>query len=214
MMMLCGQSNQIWHYWAGKYPGRVGYLFGPKHMSRQAIRPWMPFACDNDAFIAYTKGETWNELAWFDMLERVKLTRIDPLWVLVPDVVADRAATLEAWERYSPVIDSYGWKKAFAVQDDMTPSDVPHETDVVFVGGSNSFKWRTIETWASHFPHVHVGRVNSLHRVWQCDDLGVKSVDGTAWFRDPSRKDRIPALQEWIDGHRRVETMELDFEQI
>jgi hypothetical protein len=207
MMVMCGQSNQIWHYFAGKYPGSVGYLFGPKNMAKQALVDWMPFACDNDAFSAWVNKTQWDESAWFDMLKRVKRSGLSPMWVLVPDVVADKDATLAKWKTYSPVVKNYGWPTAFAVQDGMVPSDVP-DADVIFVGGTTAWKWTTMPMWAKSFPRVHVGRVNEMRRVWSCEDNGIESVDGSGWFRDTSNGRRINSLRLWFDG-KRLDTMEL-----
>ena len=82
-----------------------------------------------------------------------------------------------------PVIRSYGWPAAFAVQDGMTSGDVPAEADVVFVGGSTAWKRRTMHEWCDHFPRVHVGRVNTGRWLWECDEAGAESCDGTGWFR-------------------------------
>ena len=209
MMILCGQSNAIWHYWAGKYPGKVGYLFGPAHMDRQTPREWMPFACDNDAYIAHTQNKEWDESAWFSMIDKVRLFRIRPLWMLVPDVVANKKKTLENWKIYAPTVKDFYFPAAFCVQDGMTLDDVPSDADVVFVGGSTEWKWRTVEMWSKNFGRVHVGRVNSVWRVEQCEDWGVESVDGSGWFREPSRPDKLPALARWMDGKRNPKTQEL-----
>ena len=206
MKMLCGQSNPLWHYAAGRWPGKVGLLLGPKHFKRTSLRPWLPYVLDNDAF---TLRDKWDKRAWFSMLEWAKLQKQKPEWVLVPDAVGSRGETLSRWKEYSPYALKFGWPLAFAVQDGMTPDDVPLEADVVFVGGTTEFKWRTVETWAENFNRVHVGRVNSIERLWQCEDLRCESVDGTGWFRDPTREDKLPALIEWLNGSRRAEQMEL-----
>lgn len=200
MMVLCGQSNQIWHYFAGKFPGRVGVLLGPSYFKKQAIRSWMPYALDNDAYTAWSQKKEWDEGAWLKMLESAKRSGQDPLWVLVPDVVADKEGTLEQWHRYGPLAARYGWPLAFAVQDGMTPGDVPNGADVVFVGGTTEWKWSTLPTWANAFPRVHVGRVNEMRRVFTCESLGVESVDGSGWFRDTLNGRRIPLLQAWLEG--------------
>lgn len=208
-MLMCGQSNQVWHYYAGRYPGKVGMLLGPSYFAKQAIRKWMPYALDNDAFTAWRNKTQWDKQAWEAMLQRAKLTGIAPLWVLVPDVVADRQATLESWERYAPIASKYGWPLAFAVQDGMTLSDVPHDAQVVFVGGTTEWKWRTLPMWAESGRRVHVGRVNELHRLWTCERLGVESVDGSGWFRgtDQGRQGRLIEL--WINGEGEERTMEM-----
>jgi hypothetical protein len=91
----------------------------------------------------------------------------------------------------------------------MAPADVPRDADVVFVGGTTAWKWQSVPTWCVEFPRVHVGRVNTIERVWLCDDLGAESADGTGWMKNPSRPDQIEALQEWLAGERRAQQLEL-----
>jgi len=206
MLMLCGQSNALWHYAAGKWPNKVGLLLGPSYYKKTPVRPWMPYVLDNDAF---TLRENWSEVKWREMLGWARLQSHKPAWVLVPDVVGSKDGTLERWSRYEKEASACGWPLAFAVQDGMTTDDVPASADVVFIGGTDSFKWRTVEKWVVSFPRVHVGRVNSIERVWQCDDLGVESVDGTGWFRDPTREDKLPALECWLAGIRNNKQIKL-----
>ena len=84
----------------------------------------------------------------------------------------------------------------------MTPEDVPSDADVVFVGGSDEWKFPNLRVWTSNFPRVHCARVNSQQKIEMCEKLGCESVDGTGWFRDPSRNDKIPMLERFIEGHR------------
>ena len=65
------------------------------------------------------------------MLGNVMAQGLSPRWVLVPDVVADREATLAKWEQYAPVAVRYGWPLAIAVQDGMTPADIPAGAEVI-----------------------------------------------------------------------------------
>jgi len=206
MKMLCGQSNALWHYAAGKWPNKVGLLFGPSYYKKTPVRPWMPYVLDNDAF---TLRDNWDEAAWLAMLQWAKMQGHKTDWILVPDAVGNKDKTLARWEKYAPIAAECKRPLAFAVQDGMTPNDVPNNANVVFVGGSTEFKWRTVETWAAHFPRVHVGRVNNIDRVWQCDDLGIESVDGTGWFKDPTRKDKLPALECWLAGVRNNKQIKL-----
>lgn len=198
MMLMCGQSNPIWHYWAGTRPGKVGVLVGPSYHTKLKMRPWMPYALDNDAFMAFTSKKPWNEALWLKMLQWARMTGQAPLWVLVPDVVADRQATLDNWKRYAPVAREFGWPLAFAVQDGMTPDDVPSEASVVFVGGSDEFKYRALPVFCANFPHVHAGRVNEVYKLQVCERLKVKSADGSGWFRDTRR---MPELEHWMTGN-------------
>lgn len=201
-MLVCGQVNRIWHYWAGRHPGSVGVLIGPSYMHRVPIDKWMPFVLDNDAFTAWRDKKPWDKQAWEAMLKRVKMTRLEPLWAAVPDVVADREATMANWPIYAPTVKKLGWPTAFCVQDGMTPDDVPSDADVVFVGGSDGWKFPNLKMWTNHFPRVHCARVNAPEMIEACERLGCESVDGTGWFRDPSRPDKLPALERFIEGHR------------
>lgn len=202
MMLIAGQSNRIWHYWAGKYPGSVGVLIGPSYGKKVPIDKWMPFVLDNDAFTAWRDKKPWDVEAWRAMLRWVRMTGLKPLWAAVPDVVTDREATLRNWYEYSPEIIALGWPTAFCVQDGMTPSDVPDEADVVFVGGSDRWKFPNLTKWTGNFPRVHCARVTSLEMIESCERLGCESIDGTGWFRAPDRKDHLPALERFIEGHR------------
>jgi hypothetical protein len=209
MVMPANHSSPVVHWIAGAYPGKIGWLVGPSARTKTKFQNWMPFALDNDAFSAWTKQEPWSESLWMDLLNWVRLMRMKPLWAIVPDSVGNREETLDLWERYSSVVKTFGWATAFAVQDGMVESDVPSDADVVFVGGTTEWKWRTAKMWCSRFPRVHVGRVNSIERLWKCEDWGAESVDGTGWFRDPSDPSKVNSLLEWITGSRRIETREM-----
>lgn len=202
MMLLCGQTNAIWSFWAGRYPNSVGFLISPSYISRVQPKKFMPFALDNDAFKAWKNKEPWNYKAWSEMLKFVRMTGLDPLWAAVPDVVADRQGTLANWKLYADEILNLGWPAAFCVQDGMTPDDVPEQAGIVFVGGTDRWKFPNLKMWTESFPRVHCARVNAPKMFEACERLGCESIDGTGWFRDPSRDDKVPALERFIEGHR------------
>jgi hypothetical protein len=206
MMLICGQVNRVWHYWAGRHPDSVGVLISPSYMNRVPIDQWMPFALDNDAFTCWRDKKPWNEKLWHDMLAFAAMRGHAPMWVAVPDVVTDRKATLESWKRHKDTVLKRGWKPAFCVQDGMTPEDVPAEASVVFVGGSDTWKLRHLHLWTENFPRVHCARINAVADIETCERMGCESVDGTGWFRDPSRKDKLPAIKRFIEGHRSQQT--------
>ncbi len=198
MVMPSNNSSSVIHYWAGRFPGRLGWLTGPSGLTKTKLRPWMPFALDNDAFASWTKGTPWIESYWLAMLDTLKHdSEFSPMWVLVPDVVADRDATLRNWDKYSPIAETFGWPLAMAVQDGMTPKDLPNNC-VIFVGGTTDWKWNNLEMWTSLGRKVHVGRVNEVHRLEQCERLNVASVDGTGWMRGTSEGRQAAALFEWL----------------
>lgn len=202
MMLLCGQVNRIWHYWSGRYPGSVGVLISPSYMNRVPIDKWMPFALDNDAFSAWRDKKPWDLEAWRTMLKWVRSTRLEPMWAAVPDSVGNREETLRLWNLYSDELKALGFPKAFCVQDGMTEKDVPKSAEVVFVGGTDGWKFPNLPRWTENFRRVHCARVNSPEMIEACDRLGCESIDGTGWFRDPSRKDKLPALERFIEGFK------------
>jgi len=202
MMLVMGQSNRVWHYWAGRYPGSVGVLIGPSYGKKVPIDPWMPFVLDNDAFISWRDNKPWDVEAWRRMIQWIRMTGQKPLWAAVPDVVADREATMTNWPIYRDEIKRIGWPAAFVVQNGMKLEDVPDDADVVCVGGTDKWKMPSLEMWTANFPRVHCLRVNSQQDIEACERLGCESVDGTGWFRDPSRPDKVPMLERFIEGHR------------
>jgi hypothetical protein len=167
---------------AGKHPGRIGHLFSPAGERG----PWreLPYGLDNGAWSAFKNKRAWDEAGWRRLLNWAALSGIRPLWAVVPDVVANRAATLELWPTFAPVVLSHGFRPAFAVQDGMTYADVPDDDCFIFLAGSTEWKLANIALWCEHFPgRVHVARVNTWERLALCWKSGAISVDGTGWFR-------------------------------
>lgn len=200
ILMPSNHSSPPVHFFAGRYPGRIAWLIGPSAVRKTKIREWIPVALDNDAFASYASERPWDLEAWRSMIQWSRMLKQKPMWALVPDVVADKEATLAKWEMHAQEVIHAGIKTAFAVQDGMEPKDVPSNADVVFVGGSTEWKWRTVTTWCESFPRVHVGRVNGIRRLWQCERIGVESVDGTGWFRDSDEGQRIDDIERWLKG--------------
>lgn len=200
MVMPSNNSSAIVHFWAGRYPDRIGWLVGPSAMRKTKLRKWMPFALDNDAFASWTTGRPWDEGAWMKMLTTVRRQGLAPRWVLVPDVVADREATLAKWEHYAPIASRYEWPLAMAVQDGMTPADVPVEAAVIFVGGTTKWKWRSLPMWSKTGRRIHVGRVNEVEKLIICERWRVESVDGTGWMQGTENGRQARQLESWLAG--------------
>ncbi len=168
-------------YLAGKYEGQLGHLYSPG--AQRGPFSFLPYALDNGAFSAHTNAEPWDEQAWRALLGWASMCGQKPLWALVPDVVKNKTLTLACWDKYADEVKLNGFRPAFAVQDGMTPSDVPDDAEVIFVGGSTDWKWNTAGMWCAAFEHVHIGRVNTLRWLRVAADHGAESVDGTGWFR-------------------------------
>lgn len=181
-------------YLAGKYQGRIGWLLSPDGWRKPPS--WMPYALDNGAFSAWLNKREWDEQAFIDLLDRTR-AHIRPLWVAVPDVVADAEATKARWPRWAQRIrDITNVPLAFVVQDGMTVADLPEDADVLFVGGSTEWKWRNLKMWTAAHPRVHVGRVNSERLLWMAHDAGAESCDGTGWMR--GGEERLAGLQNYL----------------
>lgn len=180
------------------HPTKLGWLYGPS--SYKTPRANIPFALDNDAYSDWKAGRDFNYLAWIKFLDKIRATGMTPLWMAVPDVVADRSRTLKAWIRYKPVAECYNWPLAFVVQDGMKPTDVPYSAAIVFVGGTTSWKWRTVPMWAKEFPRVHVGRCGtSRWKLDRLEELGVESCDGSGFFRATSNGREARQLFGWVE---------------
>jgi hypothetical protein len=182
MVMVANSSGIRTGYIAGRYPGLLGHLYSPGAQRG----PWefMPYALDNWRYVCWSKGLIWNEPAWMSLLTWAQRAELPPLWGLVPDLPANREGTLAEWKKYAPIVRSFGFRPAFAVQNGMTFEDVPDSECMLFLGGTIDWKEAAIEPWCARFPgRVHVGRVDAWPRLIKCYRAGAVSVDGTSWFR-------------------------------
>jgi hypothetical protein len=214
MVMPANNTSRLVFWWAGKYPGKIGHLVGPvSWRSRTSLpdgQPLLSYALDNGAYPAFQKGEEWNETAFLALCDSARAAEHRPLWVTVPDVVADCEATLRKWEQWAPCLRAtYGWPLAFVAQDGLRTEDVPEAADVVFIGGTTEWKHNNIHRFCAAFPRVHVGRVNTQKWLWFCHESGAESCDGTGWFRgDRAQLDGLQRYLEVCAGERRREATE------
>lgn len=197
MVMPSNNCKNVVHYWAGRFPGLLGHLYSPEGF--RGPFPWLPYALDNGRFGAWAHGTPWSEGGFWELCERAAASGQPPLWVAVPDVVADRNATLQEWAAWAPQLKRFGWPLAFVVQDGMTSADVPKDADVVFVGGTTKWKRQTTRLWCRDFLRVHVGRINTERWLWYCLAQGAESCDGTGWLRGD--KDQLAGLERFLFRH-------------
>lgn len=201
--MVANNASALVHYLAGVSPGSIGWLFSPGGFKEP--RDWLPYAIDNGKYTCYQNNSVWSEEAYLGLLDRCKLSKHKPKWILVPDEVANKTRTLELWNNYAATLRRlYGWPLAFAAQDGMTPLDVPDDADIVFIGGSTNWKWRNAALFSASFKRIHVGRVNWFDKLEYCERLGVESVDGTGFFRGGENSTQAKQLRDFIEGHRRT----------
>lgn len=198
MRVLCSNhSSRAYLALVRENPDHLGWLIGPSNY--KSPRVGVPFVLDNDAYLNYKNGESFDSSKWKAFLDKVKTTGHDPLWIVVPDVVADRDGTIQNWVRFSPTAHEYGWPLAFVVQDGMTSKDIPGNCDLIFVGGTTSWKWRSIPMWCKTHPRVHVGRCGtSRWKLDRLEQLGVESCDGSGFFRATINGREARQLLGWL----------------
>ena len=145
------------------------------------------YALDNGAWTAFRQGKAFDERLFLKIL--TTLWR-DADWAVIPDIVAGGKESLDfslRWMRR--VLDECG-RGLLAVQDGLEVGDVEHLIGPrvgVFVGGSTKWKLATMKQWSGLAKRrgawCHVGRVNTVRRISQCQSLGVTSFDGTSASR-------------------------------
>jgi hypothetical protein len=157
-----------------------GFLIGPRSYGiRGRVRQGHWWAMDNDCF------NQFDEARWCEQLLRYWPHRARCLFVAMPDVVGDSAATLAQFPRYAPHVRAAGFPVALVTQDGLTPDAVPwNDLDALFIGGTDIHKRgpegrALIVAAQQRNKWAHVGRVNSHHgvaeRFWDA-----MSWDGTS----------------------------------
>jgi hypothetical protein len=179
MLMPANNTSGIVHYLAGAYPNKIGLFISPDGWR---VPPWyLPYALDNGCFIE------WKEKEFYKMCRQANFYHA-PLFVVVPDVVADAEATMKSWHIHKPRIADMGYKLGFACQDGMEPQDVPKDAHCCFIGGSTEWKLSDAHKFKGVAPWLHIGRVNTPDRLKWAENIGADSVDGTGFFRSKDYK--------------------------
>lgn len=160
----------------------LGQLLCPRSRNRIVLPRW---AADNAAFSRF------NASAYMAMVERIAIEPTRPLFVTVPDVVADAVATMADWRRWVKILRPLGLPLAFVLQDGVECVGVPwDQCAAVFVGGSTAFKVGPVaRAHVEKARHcgvwVHMGRVNTVRRLMYAQQIGCDSVDGSGFARFP-----------------------------
>lgn len=168
----------------------LGMLLAP---GRGWRTPFSTYACDNGVYGAWLRGEVWGERmdrAWLKMLAKIP-THDPPLWVLLPDAVANWPRTVELARQYLPLVRAKGLPIAIAIQDGCEFDEVLEmEPEWVFVAGSTQWKLENLARVSAFFGAldigVHVGRVNTRRRLKACIAANIESVDGTTLNKFPT----------------------------
>lgn len=194
---------------ASKYPDTLGVLLTPQNGNRVCSLP-LPWAADNAAF-----SNPDDDKFWRMCIDAWNTDRFHPpMWVAVPDVVGDHAATLQLFDCWCEYwrfeIGSIPFPLAFVLQDGCVADEVPWDSiDAVFVGGSTEFKLTKSADLIAEAKQrqklVHIGRVNTLRRLRFANDVGADTVDGTAFSMYPDT--HIPKAMRFLQSLKKSPTL-------
>jgi hypothetical protein len=164
------------------------------------------YACDNGKFGCDGKGRNWpGTERWWDWLQRT-VERYGPdrcLWALAPDVPFNAAATLDESRPWLAAIRELGVPAAFAAQNGCENGLIPWDDfDVLFLAGDTDWKTGPIAERLSREAkvrgkQVHMGRVNSRHRLRIAEWFGCEFADGTYLAFGPEKN--LTRLRGWLD---------------
>ncbi|MEV6932282.1 hypothetical protein AB0M46_48410 [Dactylosporangium sp. NPDC051485] len=177
--------------------GRLGMIATPAAGNR--VEDGVAWIADNNSYTGRYPGDD-RYLAW---LAARAAHRGQCAFATAPDVVGDAVAT---WARSRPVlprIRALGYPAALVAQDGLEHLNIDWTLfDGLFLGGSTPWKLGPAAArLAAHAHglglHVHVGRVNSLHRLRYAASIGAHSADGTYLAYGPDRN--LPRLLGWLE---------------
>jgi hypothetical protein len=173
--------------------GLLGQMTTP--LSGNRLVPGVRWGLDNGCY----SSSGWDETRWLRTLERFSGAP-GCLFAVVPDVVANAAATDELWAEWAPVVRGHGYRPAYVLQDGCT--SLPDDPDAaIFNGGTTSFKLseearRLVADAKAAGRWCHMGRVNSLRRLRLAARDGYDSVDGTFLAYGPDKN--LPRLLTYL----------------
>jgi len=173
----------------------LGFLVTPDMGVR--LPPDTKLAADNSCF---SNPADYNDARYERFLLTLPTDRT--LFATAPDVVADHEATIARSVPMLRLIRALGLPAAFVAQDGWAEDNTPwDEFDVLFVGGTDHFKFRggqaAVVAAKQRGKRTHMGRVNGFNRLSGAAALGIDSVDGTFLKFGPDKN--WPRLVRWFD---------------
>ncbi len=167
---------------------RFGVLTSWRHFGIVlGVRAGRPWAADNGAF-----SGGFDARRFLAQLERLRPHAATCLFVAAPDVFADARATLASFDEWAEALGS--WPVAYVAQDGQEDLELPRPGlwDVLFVGGSTSWKLSAaavsvIRRAQRLGKRIHVGRVNYRTRYRYFRYLAEEGEGPHEWTCDGTR---------------------------
>ena len=144
---------------------------------------------DNGAWTAFQQKSEFDHALFTKLLLKHGPTSD---FVVVPDIVAGGTDSLLFSKSWIPKLLDHAPYLLLPVQDGMVEKEVittliKHARLGIFLGGSTEYKLENMFFWgrvANQFNRkYHVGRVNTVRRIYQCGESGASSFDGTSATR-------------------------------
>ena len=174
---VCSAKSNLVHL--EKYPWR--FLLSPFRPTAKWRHNCSGYAIDNGAWVYHKRGVGYDPEPF---LKDVHRYGAEADFVVIPDVVEDKAKTLEMSEYWIQKLS--GHRLLFVAQDGVSLSDLETFTKRgigIFIGGSTDWKLSSIKGIADlcrgYDVLCHVGRVNTLKRLRKCVFDGAHSFDGS-----------------------------------
>ena len=180
----------------------VGLLIQPGSYMPSRAAAFGTWAADNGC---YPPERPWSCAKWARMLGAIDDAFLPPpLFCLVPDVPFDHTGTLKRFWHYFAIVEAFGYRAAFAIQDGATVDTVPWGAFyVAFLAGSTEWKmgeqaYEIALAARKRGKWVHMGRVNSWDRLDWASRIGCDSADGT-FMRYGKPQEMVARLKVWLD---------------
>jgi hypothetical protein len=171
-----------------------GVITAPNHKGIPAgIKAGLPWAADVGCLDgpAYVKRINWQALIpWLKTMEPY---RAQCLFIAGGDIVADAAATLEAYEEVTRYFGH--WPAAYVIQNGAENLPIPDDCSAVFLGGDTEYKESmtavsVIKRAQAMGKHIHIGRVNWARRY----DL-FNVLNGSEFFTCDGTRTRYDGIE-------------------
>lgn len=144
------------------------------------------YCLDNGAWWAFQQQVAFDARAFVDAYRQLGAGAD---FVVLPDIVAGGLESLKFSMIWRASLEPM-CQQLLAVQDGMSLADVaPHIGPQlgIFVGGSTDWKEKTLQQWGTlareRQAYLHVGRVNSMRRIYLCAAANAHSFDGSSVSR-------------------------------